>query len=238
MTETIEILNARDVARGPISIRLSGGQIGWVGPAADMPATPAPVRRIDAGGAWLLPGLCESHLHLFAGGVTLDQLNLLGVERADAMARALAAYRQGRHDQPLLGAWSANYEILGPGTRPDRHALDRMVPYQPLLVLAVDLHTAWANTAALVAAGLMDHVPDVTDAEVVIGPDGTPTGELREGNAMQLVARLSGTGGREGICMAGDEPVAPTADDRARDKAALRQALDACAAFGITTAVN
>ncbi|HEY0213793.1 MAG TPA: amidohydrolase family protein, partial [Paenirhodobacter sp.] len=238
MAGTIEILNARDLSGRAVSIRLRGAQIDWVGPAADLPAVPGPVWRIDAAGAWLLPGLCESHLHLFAGGLTLDQLNLLGVEGADAMTRALQTYRQGRQGQPLLGAWSANYEILGPGTRVDRHALDRMVPDQPLLVLAVDLHTAWANTAALTAAGLMDQVPVVTDAEVVLGADGTPTGELREGNAMQLVARLSATGGREGICMAGDEPLSASAQDRAQDKAALRRALEACAAFGITTAVN
>lgn len=229
MTETIEIHGARGLDGAPLTLMFRDGRI---------VADGTPTRRIDAGGRCLLPGLCESHLHLFSGGVMLDQLCLLGVTSAEVMAAALADYRRGREAARLLGAWSANYEALGPGTRPDRHALDAMAPDQPLLVLAVDLHTAWANTAALRAAGLMDHVPEVVNAEIVLGDDGKPNGELREGNAMRLVMRLSETGGREGICMAGDEPGDVTPAQRAADKAALRRALDACAAYGITTAVN
>ncbi|MFT3688674.1 amidohydrolase [Paenirhodobacter sp.] len=229
MSETIEIHNARRLDGTPTAVTFRDGRILAGG---------TPDRRIDAGGRVLLPGLCESHLHLFPGGVTLDQLCLLGIDNAEDASAALIAYRKGHEGEPLLGTWSANYEILGPGTRPDRHALDRIVPDQPLLMLAVDLHTAWANTAALTAAGLMAHVPEVVNAEVVLGPDGKPNGELREGNAMRLVSRLSVTGGREGICMAGEEPENVTPAQRAADKAALRRALDTCAAFGITTAVN
>uniref|UniRef100_UPI0035AF89EB amidohydrolase n=1 Tax=Paenirhodobacter enshiensis TaxID=1105367 RepID=UPI0035AF89EB len=237
--QTLDIVNARDVLSGKaVSVRIKGDRIAHVGAPETLPFDPA-ARRIDAQGRVLAPGFCESHLHLFQGGVTLDQLNLLEVQSEEQLARALSAYRKGREGEPLLGAWSANYEILGPGTRPDRHALDRMVPDQPFLMLAVDLHTAFANTAALRLAGLMDRVPALERAEVVIGPDGLPTGELREDGAMQLVGRFAATGGRDGLAMAGDEPATPPdAAARARDMKTLRRALDACAAQGITTAVN
>ncbi|MCA0997697.1 amidohydrolase [Alloyangia pacifica] len=237
--QTLEIHNARDIfSRAPVSLRLKDGRIDWIGAPGSMPDGEMPARRIEAEGLWVSPGLCDSHLHLFQGGVTLGQLNLFGIDTRAAFAAALTAYRQGREDSPLLCAISANYEILGPGTRPDRHALDALLPDQPLMVYAVDLHTAWANTAALAAAGLMDEIPEVKNAEIVLGADGKPNGELREGNAMRLVGRLSAHGGRDNAAMAGDEPGLVSEADRAADKAAIAAAMKACAAYGITTAVN
>ncbi|MGD9919741.1 MAG: amidohydrolase, partial [Paenirhodobacter sp.] len=169
---------------------------------------------------------------------TLAQLNLLGIEGAAAAAQAIAGFAAQNPAVRLLVAFSANYEFLGPGTRPDRQALDALCPDRPLLVLAVDGHAAWANTAALQAAGLMAAVPALEGAEVVIGADGRPNGELREGAAMALVLRLSANGGRDGLAMAGEEPKAVSPEDRAADRATLAAALSACAAHGITTAVN
>ncbi|WP_353475434.1 amidohydrolase [Salipiger sp. H15] len=239
MPQIIEIHDARDIhSAEPVSLRLEDGRIAWIGTPGTLPEGPAPDRRIEADGLWVSPGFCDSHLHLFQGGVTLGQLNLFGISTRDDFAAALASYRVGREASPLLCAISANYEILGPGTRPDRHALDALLPDQPLMVYAVDLHTAWANTAALTAAGLMDRVPEVKNAEIVLGADGKPSGELREGNAMRLVGRLSAHGGRDNAAMAGDEPGEVTEADRAADKAAIAAALAACAGHGITTAVN
>ena len=239
MTPTIEIHDARDIfTDAPVSLRLEDGRIAWIGAPGTMPDAPPPARRIAAGGRRIAPGFCESHLHLFWGGATLSQLNLLGIEGVQAAAQAIAGFAAANPAVPLLVAYSANYEVLGPGTRPDRHALDRLCPERPLLMIAVDGHGAWANTAALAAAGLMTRVPEVENAEVVLGPDGKPNGELREGAAIALVQRLSTSGGREGLVIAGDEPGTVSPADRAADKATLAAALAACAAHGITTAVN
>lgn len=239
MTPTIEIDDARDIfTDAPLSLRLEGGRIAWIGAPGTMPGGPPPTRRIAAGGRRIAPGFCESHLHLFWGGATLSQLNLLGIEGAAAAGQAIAGFAAANPAVPLLVAYSANYELLGPGTRPDRHALDALCPARPLLVLAVDGHAAWANTAALAAAGLMTDVPALEGAEVVRGADGRPNGELREGAAMALVLRMSVNGGRDGLAMAGDEPDRVTPEERAADKATLAAALAACAAHGITTAVN
>ena len=238
MAERIEIVNARMADSGaPLSVRLDGEQIEWVGPPEDMPNDANITRRIDAQGQVLLPGFCDSHLHLFWGGVTLDQLDMLQITDREAATSALRAFASQHPDEQLLCAFSANYTFLGAGTRPDRHALDAIVPDRAFLIMAVDGHTAWANSAALELAGLTDAVPHLRGAEVVCDASGAPTGELREGGAMDLVQRFAANGGREGICMAGDEPAA-SASDRARDKATLRRALATCASYGITTAVN
>ncbi|WP_138469917.1 amidohydrolase [Poseidonocella sp. HB161398] len=206
---------------------------------ADGIIVPAPVpgsREIDGRGLCLLPGLIDSHLHLLTGGVALGQLNLLEVAGEDAFRAALAAYAEGRDSDPVLCCWSANYDLFGRGTRPDRHALDRVCPDRPLLVTSVDFHCAWANTALLRLAGLMDAVPDVPG--VVTGADGQPTGELQEFEAMGLAQKHAASGGREGLGLIGREPDAPDAAARAHDRAALGAAMEECARQGLTSVVN
>ncbi|NKQ36018.1 MAG: amidohydrolase [Chloroflexi bacterium] len=52
---------------------------------------------------------------------------------------------------------------------------------RPLLLMAFDYHTLWTNTAALEQAGLLHGAADLPgSAEIVLGPDGLATGELRE----------------------------------------------------------
>ncbi|MBE3639300.1 amidohydrolase [Mangrovicoccus algicola] len=201
-----------------------------------VPAPPPGSREIDGRGLFLLPGLIDSHLHLLTGGVALGQLNLLEVKGEAAFRAALAAYAEGRDRDPVLCCWSANYDIFGPGTRPDRHLLDRICPDRPLLMTSVDWHCAWANTAALRLAGLMETVPEMPG--VILGPDGLPDGELQEFAAMGLVQRHAASGGREGLALAGREPAAPDAAARAHDRAALAAAMAECARFGITAVAN
>jgi imidazolonepropionase len=46
----------------------AGGRITWVGPEASLPAGLAAGEVLDAGGAWVTPGLVDCHTHLVFGG--------------------------------------------------------------------------------------------------------------------------------------------------------------------------
>ena len=237
MPADILIRNAREPgAPMPFAVAIVGAQIAWVGPDSEAASRIGnETRVIDADGALVLPGFCDSHVHLFAGGAALAQLNLAAIHSAAALVQALAPHVQGKS---LLCCYAANYNLLGPGTRPDRAALDRIVPDRPLYIVATDYHCAWANTAGLVAAGILHGADAGPGAEVVMGSDGLATGELREFAAMALVKRLSPTGGREDLGIAGTEPPAVSADERARDKVAIAEALAECARNGITAVAN
>ncbi|MBX9699227.1 MAG: imidazolonepropionase, partial [Acetobacteraceae bacterium] len=51
----------------PGALAVRAGRIAWVGPMAELPATPARHRH-DAGGRFILPGFVDGHTHLvFAG---------------------------------------------------------------------------------------------------------------------------------------------------------------------------
>ncbi len=196
-------------------------------------------RRFDAQGCTVLPGLVESHLHLFIGAYGLRLLHLDGVTGADALAECLAAYATQRPDEALLLCKGTDYNLFGPGVQTTRQMLDAVLPDRPLLCLSADHHTAWANTIALERAGLLQGRALPPGHEVVMATDGTAAGELREHAAFDPVMALRSSGGRESLGFAGLEPgPGLSAAARAEDLQVLREGLRHCASYGFTSLHN
>jgi hypothetical protein len=171
------------------------------------------------------------------GGNELTQLQLGGVHGFDALAREVRAHAARNLGLPLLMAQGAGYDILGrPVTRED---LDLVIADRPFAMMSPDHHTVWANTAALQAAGLLQGAPMPPGHVVVMGPDGTATGELLEFEAFSPVLALTGDLHLQlGIATGGEPDPWPSPEQRARDKAKVAAGLAHCAAHGITSIVN
>lgn len=241
MTADLIILNAKIrpmfAPSGTTAIAVKDGRILALGSDDEIRAQAgSQTRLIDAGQRELMPGFIESHLHLFMGGATLSMLNLLDVFGFDAAQAAFNRFLADNPGEHILSAFSTNYTIFGDDVRPDRHVLDKISPNRPVCMFAVDLHCAWANTAALELAGILHGVDVGEGSEVVMGDDGLATGELREFEAMRFVQNLTRSAGRDSMDNKGLEPVPEEA--RAHDRALIRQAGAYCASQGITTAVN
>ncbi|MDZ5454387.1 amidohydrolase [Labrys sp. ZIDIC5] len=193
-------------------------------------------RRIDAGGGTVLPGFNEAHMHIFGGSVSLTQLSLFGVKGFEALRQAVTAYAAANPDLRLLVGLSADYTILSETEKVNRHHLDAILPDRPFMMLAPDRHTAWANTAALKAAGILEGRDVGVGNEIVMGEDGLATGELKETNAIDPVAEMGVTAGRDhlGIGTGGD-PDHVTPEERASDLALIRRGLAYCAELGLTS---
>ncbi|MCL6706430.1 amidohydrolase [Pseudomonas sp. R2.Fl] len=222
------------------AVALAGNTILAVGGASEIEALAgANTRVIDAGGATVMPGFNEAHMHIFPGSVSLRQLNLHGIQGFEALKAALLDYAATNPDEPLLMGFSADYSIIGLNQPVTRQHLDAIVPDRPFMMFAPDHHTAWANTAALEKAGLL-HGKDVgIGNEVVMGADGLAAGELREGNAFGPVVALASTGGREELGMVtGMDPESVTPDQYALDRAILKNGLEYCASWGVTSIQN
>lgn len=220
------------------AVALAAGRIVAVGGRAEVEALGGPATRmIDAGGRTLLPGFVESHLHLVLGGNELAQLQLGGVKGFDALKAAFAAYAAANPGAPLLMAQAAAYEMLDhPVSRAD---LDHVIADRPIAMMAPDHHTVWANTAALQAAGILHGAVMPHGHEVVMAPDGTATGELREFEAFGPVLALGGEAHLQlGIATGGEPDPWPDAARRALDKEKVAAGLAHCAAQGITSMVN
>ncbi|MQT14168.1 amidohydrolase [Segnochrobactrum spirostomi] len=245
MTASLIFLNARvltmdeDAPRAE-AVAVGGNRILAVGDRETVMAhAGADTRIVDAAGATLMPGFVESHVHLFSGAYGQTLLQLADVAGFAAMKAAVEAFAAARPNEGLLFAQGADYEILGAGTRLDRHALDAMSPDRPLAVMARDFHTLFANTAALRAAGLLYGRTLPVGNEVVMGEDGLATGELREKLALLPVLALRTSGGREMLGMSGIEPPqAPTPTEWREDLDVLKAGMRFVAAKGITSLHN
>ncbi|MBO3762132.1 amidohydrolase [Ciceribacter sp. L1K22] len=222
------------------AIAIAGNRILAVGDDADIQALATPVTRVvDAGGATVMPGFNEAHMHIFGGSVGLGELSLFQLKGFDALKAKVRDYAANNPDLPLLVAQSADYTILSEEERVTRHHLDRIISDRPFLMFSPDHHTAWANTIALEKAGIL-HGRDVgVGNEIVMGDDGLATGELRETNAIRPVSSMSATGGREGLGVGtGGDPDHVTPEERAGDIEVIKRGLAYCAWHGITSLQN
>ncbi len=241
----ILITNARGLTMCPenptaSSIAIRGERIAEVG-AFDTKALQGPETRIiDAKHRTVLPGLIDSHVHLFGGSSEMNCLNLTGLIGVGAMKKAVAKESSRSPDETVLYAVGADYQQLGPGVDINRHSLDDICPDRPFAMMAADHHTVWANTKALELGGILHGGETDPGAEIVMGDDGKATGLLLETSAFQPVIGHTRLGGRDFLgYTTGDDPKpSATPDERALDKKALRDGLKFCAENGITTLHN
>jgi hypothetical protein len=242
MTQPILVTNAKILTMDPAAPRaeamlLKDGRIAAIGSRAEVEAlATSDTRVIDASGATVLPGLSENHMHLFSGAAELDHLQLMGVHGFAALAQAVQDYSAARPDETVLIGQGADYTILGGDERLSRHHLDRILPERPLAVFSPDHHTAWANTKALELAGLLHGRQLGPGNEVVMGPDGLATGELREMGAFGPVQQAAGYFRyRLGLATGGEPDPYPTGDVFEKDIAVMRRGLAYCARHGFTS---
>lgn len=197
-------------------------------------------RVIDARGASATPGLIEGHMHLFAGAGELSHLQLFGTRGFDELKRRTLDYVSRNPGHDLIVGEQADYVILSESEPLTRHHLDAIVKDRPILVFAPDHHTAWANTKALQMAGLQQGKALGPGNEIVMGPDGLASGELREGEAINPVRALSTAGMRDRLgLITGGEPEPPaTPAEFAFDLEVMKQGLAHCTRHGITSIHN
>ncbi|WP_445678797.1 amidohydrolase [Radicibacter daui] len=237
------VINARVLTMDPESPRaeavaLAGECILAVGSTGEIGALAgSETRIIDAAGRTVLPGFFEGHVHVGLGGADLTHLHIGHLHGAEAVAKAFRDFGAANPDMKLLMAQEAHYGILDKAAT--RHDLDAMIADRPIAMMSPDLHTVWANTAALEAAGLLRGAKTPPGHEVVMGADGLATGELREFEAFGPLIAFAGEGRINLGIATGEEPDPwPTDAERAADKALLLKGMQHCAAHGVTSLVN
>src|SRR5688500_13250591 len=147
----IHTLAARDTVVDTLVVR--DGRVAFVGRESDINAA-AREPRLDLGGRTVLPGLVDAHGHLMylaRGRMTLD---VGGVSSEEASAALVAAAAAAAPPGEWISGrgWDQN---LWPERRfPDKAALDRVAPRNPVALVRIDGHATWANSAALHEAGI------------------------------------------------------------------------------------
>ena len=151
------------------------GRIQEVGTAADIErSAPRHLPRYDLPEALVTPGLVDGHTHIALWALNRRRVELAGLRtREEVISRVAAATPQ--QGWVIGQGWDAN----GWSSPPDRHALDRAQPV-PVYLDSLDVHSAWLNSAALVAAGITRDTQDPFGGRVVRDAAGEPTGLLLE----------------------------------------------------------
>jgi predicted amidohydrolase YtcJ len=171
------------------AVAVRAGSIVYVGDDAGAAGLVGPETAVvELGGAMVLPGFQDSHVHPVSGGVELGLCDLNGSADAEEVARRLRAYAAAHPERPWItgGGWDLP---LYPQANPRREALDALVGDRPAYLSAADGHSAWVSSRALALAGVTAATPDPPGGRIERDPTtGEPSGTLREA-AMALVAR-------------------------------------------------
>lgn len=202
------------------AVAVRGETIVYVGNDADAAPLIGPKTRVvPLQGRMLLPAFQDSHAHPSQVPKPATQLDLEGLQDREALFARIRAFAGTHPDSAWITGGGWDEAAFLPSGRPTRQMLDALVPDRPVFLINNSRHQAWANSAALAAAGITRDTPDPANGEIVRDAAGEPTGNLQE-TAMILVR---------------DVVPPPTLAERATD---LQAALVQMNAEGITAVVE
>ncbi len=132
--------------------------------------------RIDLNGRTVLPGFVDAHGHVLDLGFRAMRLDLSGTKSlAEALDR-VRAYAAANPDARWIRGGGWNQEVWGLGRFPTAAELDTAVADRPVWLERADGHAAWANGAALKAAGITAKSVAPPGGRIERGVAGMPAG--------------------------------------------------------------
>ena len=181
---------AIDGPRDATALAVAGGRITAVGANDDVLALRGPdTNVIDLAGETLIPGFVDAHAHIWKIGHMLT--TLLDVRGAVSLGDVATRLRThaGRFPRATwLQGRGYNEARFSDGRAPMRADLDAAVSDRPVVLMRTCAHIVVCNRRALEEAGIGRDTAAPAGGEIDRGPDGEPTGVLRE-TAMGLVLR-------------------------------------------------
>ncbi len=192
------------------AIAFEGGKVLAVGSNAEMQALRnATTEIIDLQGKMLMPGVVDSHLHPFWGGLQLSGCNLdyASLSVADTLKFVQDYIDQdpqtGENDWLQVRAY-LRQAVLPIGTDITRRDLDTLKTDRPVILFANDCHTLVANTRALELFGIDENTPIPPDGTIRRYPDGTLNGIMEDAPAMRAFDSIPGIDDAKAVVIAKD----------------------------------
>lgn len=175
------------------AVAIRGDHILAVGSDDDIARYIGPTTEVvELNGRLLVPSFIEGHGHFMRLGEAQMILDLTQVRSWEEIVGMVAAATR----DAAPGAWITGHgwhqekwdSLPGPSVEgvPLHTELSAASPDNPVLLTHASAHAAFANARAMQLAGIDEGTPDPPGGEIVRGPDGRPTGLLRE-TAQRLV---------------------------------------------------
>jgi len=135
----------------------------------------------DVTGMTVIPGFIDSHCHFYGMGVSmLRDVQIRDTPTLkDAMARLKEKAKATKKGEWILGKgwdeskWTEN-------RYPTKQDLDAVSKDHPIMAVRICGHMVTLNSIALKIAGITGKTPQPAGGQVDMGPDGEPTGILRD----------------------------------------------------------
>lgn len=163
------------------AILTRGERILAVGTPEELRAhTTGATTTVDLGGATVIPGLTDSHIHTGNYAREITALDLRGTRSLEESLERIRSYAATLPEGAWIFGGRWDFNAWDRPVQPDRHSLDAATGGRPAALPSVDGHTLWANTAALEAVGIHSGSGDPVGGEIVRDAQGHPTGILRE----------------------------------------------------------
>jgi len=167
---------------------ITNGRFVYVGSLAGARSFAGPrTKTLDLGGATVLPGLIDAHLHLVGVGAALQEVDLFHVASFEEVVRRTVAFARSSSDAWVLGdGWDQN---LWPGKAfPTHEALSAALPDRAVVLYRVDVHALLANAKAMQLAGVSASTLEPSGGRILRDASGAPTGVFID-NAMGLIGQ-------------------------------------------------
>jgi predicted amidohydrolase YtcJ len=171
------------------AVAVKAGRIIFVGSNAEAAKYKEGARITDLKGGTVLPGLTDSHCHIFGIGAREVTLNLEGTTSLDDFLSKV----KERVAKTPKGEWVTGRGWIEtfwkPQVFPTRADLDKVSPDNPVFLTRADGHGAVANSAALKIAGVTKETPNPFGGEILKDKkSGEPLGMLLD-HAQELVGQ-------------------------------------------------
>ncbi|HEV3469419.1 MAG TPA: amidohydrolase [Pyrinomonadaceae bacterium] len=173
------------------AVAVSGNRVVAVGSSEEIRRLAGPrTRVIDAGGALVLPGFNDAHVHFLTGGFQLSSVDLRDAATPQEFAERIRRFAEKLPEGRWVTGGDWDHERWAGAPLPTRELIDASTPGTPVFVNRLDGHMALANSLALRLAGVTRETPDPPGGLVVRDPrTGEPTGVLKDA-AMSYVWKV------------------------------------------------
>ena len=177
------------------ALSITGTRIDAIGSDAEILGLQQPKTEIiDLHGRTVIPGISDSHTHMWFGALALHGFNLstpdstITSDNPDLLMEKIKAYAASHPAEKVL-IGRADFGTTPPAS-PSHDLLDRAVSGRPVIIHHTSEHALWLNAKALELAGITDQpVADPAEEKYVIrDASGHPSGVLLEA-AMELAER-------------------------------------------------
>ncbi len=143
-------------------------------------------KEIDLGGATVLPGFCDAHIHFRSFAEKLEEIDLLGAQSEEEAIEILKRSPISKQRGWIRGfGWSHNQWVRS--ELPTRASLDRVFPDVPVALNSKCGHLLWVNSTALKQCEITESTPAPSGGEIARNPETNELSGILKETAIELV---------------------------------------------------